>query len=77
MRRRLLLFFSAAVIAIAAAGIPSSAQAESKPQACMKASDCRGPLPRLCKVCGDGISRCAHWTCANSQCAVEICPGEK
>jgi hypothetical protein len=43
----------------------------------MKASQCRGPLPQLCMVCSDGVSRCAHWTCYGGMCAAETCPGGK
>jgi len=73
---RLLLIFSVGVIAIVGMSAPLSAQSTAKPpQACMKASDCKGVLPKICMVCSDGISRCAHWTCASAKCAIETCPG--
>ncbi len=41
---------------------------------CTTATDCRNPLPHLCKVCPDGKSVCAHYVCKAGQCAVETCP---
>jgi len=40
---------------------------------CSASSPCRGPLPMLCKVCGDGRSGCAHWSCVSGKCEVDYC----
>jgi hypothetical protein len=80
MKGRLLLLIYVATIGIAAnSASPSAQPSPHKAQACTKASDCKGALPRFCKICSgsDGIGRCAHWTCANSACAIETCPGEQ
>lgn len=34
---------------------------------------CKGVLPHVCEVCGDGKSACAHWAVKNKKCAIEIC----
>jgi hypothetical protein len=41
---------------------------------CVTAADCRGPLPQLCRVCSDGSTACARWTCVSGQCEVATCP---
>ena len=42
--------------------------------ACLKDSDCAGPLPQLCQVCSNGQAACAHWSCVSGGCAVATCP---
>jgi hypothetical protein len=44
----------------------------SQPE-CVTANDCPGFLPQFCKVCSDGTSQCAHWTCDAGKCAVATC----
>ena len=40
---------------------------------CTSASQCRGALPMLCKVCGDGSDGCAHWACVAGKCEIAYC----
>jgi hypothetical protein len=40
----------------------------------LTASKCKGMLPQMCQVCGDGSTACAHWVVKNKKCAVETCP---
>jgi hypothetical protein len=47
--------------------------APTAPQ-CASDSDCKGPLPSLCKVCSDGTTQCAHWSCQSGQCQTMVCP---
>jgi hypothetical protein len=32
---------------------------------------CTGPLPQICQLCSDGVSRCAHF---DENCNVVTCP---
>ena len=41
--------------------------------ACKSASDCTGPLPHFCKLCDDGSSACAHYTCEQKHCTILTC----
>lgn len=46
---------------------------------CEQASDCKGALPQLCRICGvvDGdlnpASGCAHWACRDKRCELAFC----
>ncbi|HYQ01138.1 MAG TPA: hypothetical protein VER96_20850 [Polyangiaceae bacterium] len=40
---------------------------------CVTAADCTGPLPQLCRVCADGSTACAHWSCVANACEVATC----
>jgi hypothetical protein len=46
---------------------------------CEHASDCMGPLPHLCQVCGglddslNPASGCAHWACRSKRCELAFC----
>jgi hypothetical protein len=48
---------------------PASAPA---PQ-CTQASECKGMLPHMCRVCPDGKERCAHWACTEGRCQTVTC----
>jgi hypothetical protein len=52
----------------------SAAAGAETNQRCVTASDCKGPLSDICKMCGDDRSRCDHWTCSGGKCEAEICP---
>jgi hypothetical protein len=41
--------------------------------ACQAASDCGGVLPQFCRLCSDGTSSCAHWSCVNNACEIATC----
>lgn len=41
--------------------------------ACKKASDCSGALPDFCRVCSDGSSSCAHFSCDSGHCTIATC----
>jgi hypothetical protein len=44
------------------------------PPSCKVASDCKGPLPSLCKTCSDGeTGGCAHYDCVANQCEIAYC----
>jgi len=60
--------FVAIVVLSALAG--ASAQAAGR---CVRASQCRGPLPQICERCGNGHTACAHWACLAHKCTVQIC----
>jgi hypothetical protein len=40
---------------------------------CAHDSDCSGALPQFCKVCSDGTSQCAHWSCESNHCVIATC----
>ncbi len=41
---------------------------------CKAASDCKGPLPQLCKTCSNGeTGGCAHYDCVSNKCAIAYC----
>jgi hypothetical protein len=44
-----------------------------EPAACQLDSDCSGFLPQFCRVCSDGTTACAHWSCLDSACLVTSC----
>jgi hypothetical protein len=54
-------------------GPPAQPPADADAQKCSAVSDCTGMLPHLCRVCGDGGSECARWTCAAGACAMALC----
>jgi hypothetical protein len=41
--------------------------------ACATAADCHGVLPHFCRVCADGHSDCAHWSCTDRACTLATC----
>jgi len=43
------------------------------PQECTEATDCSGILPDFCRLCSDGTSACAHWSCLSNQCEIVTC----
>ncbi|HEY2708920.1 MAG TPA: hypothetical protein VGI95_12780 [Caulobacteraceae bacterium] len=58
----------AVLCVIAASATPASALQ------CHSATDCRAPVPQLCKVCGNGQEACAHFACVAGQCQIQYCP---
>ena len=40
----------------------------------LKASSCKGFLPKNCAVCDDGTTACAHFAVKNKKCVIETCP---
>ena len=65
-----------AVIALAACTASTDPTSESPPDSTsseISVAKCKGMLPHICEVCGDGTSACAHWAVKNKKCAVEIC----
>jgi hypothetical protein len=66
---------SSAPVETPAAAVDPQVSTESA-SSCVTASNCRGPLPNLCKVCGDGSDGCAHWACVSGQCQIEYCAPE-
>jgi len=61
----------AAIIALSAL-VGAPVQAADR---CMRASQCRGPLPQICMRCSGGHSACAHWACVHHTCEIQICGG--
>ena len=50
-----------------------AASARKHRHECTVASDCRGMLPKSCRVCDDGKSQCAHFVCVEGRCETRIC----
>lgn len=40
---------------------------------CAMDSDCSGILPQFCRVCDDGTTSCAHWSCVTNACQIATC----
>jgi hypothetical protein len=68
---RTLPLFAGIVALSALVGAPAQAGEGAR---CLKASQCRGPLPDICMKCRNGHSACAHWACVHHRCVVRICP---
>jgi hypothetical protein len=64
------LLFAALLALSALAGAGAPAQAAGS---CMRASQCRGPLPQICERCSNGRTACAHWACLAHRCTLQIC----
>lgn len=60
--------FSAMALALLFATV-----AQAAPGTCKEATDCKGALPAVCKVCKDGSEGCAHWACQGGKCEPEYC----
>jgi hypothetical protein len=77
MNTRRLPFLAALSIlpAVACGGtnpaVSSSSAADT--QSCDRASECSGPLPRICETCADGKTECAHWACEEGVCETATC----
>jgi hypothetical protein len=56
------------------AGAPAQAQEGAR---CIRASQCKGPLPLFCVQCGDGHYACPHWACVRHRCVVQTCTGNR
>ncbi len=41
---------------------------------CKVDTDCKGPIPLICRVCGDAGTACAHLVCVKGTCTTQICP---
>ena len=67
------LAFPAIVALSALAG--TFAPANAQEVHCIRASQCHGPLPHICRKCKDGGDRCAHWACVRHRCTISICSG--
>jgi hypothetical protein len=64
----------AATIAVTAL-VSFAAPTEAAAQRCIRASQCKGPLPQICMFCAStGKFACAHHVCVNHTCQVQICP---
>lgn len=40
---------------------------------CQADADCSGILPQFCRVCDDGSTSCAHWSCVTNACQIATC----
>jgi hypothetical protein len=40
---------------------------------CHADADCSGILPQFCRVCDDGSTSCAHWSCVENACQIATC----
>jgi hypothetical protein len=70
---RTLSMLAAAVALSVLAGVAAPAQAAG--DRCMRASQCKGPLPMICMYCASlGHAVCAHHVCVHHMCEVQICP---
>jgi hypothetical protein len=43
------------------------------PNSCHADADCTGALPQFCRVCSDGSTECAHWSCVSNACEITSC----
>ena len=48
-------------------------QEKRRERTCSTAADCKGILPKICRVCGNGGQQCAHFVCRSGQCEVATC----
>jgi hypothetical protein len=51
---------------------PDGAPVQSGPS-CQEDTDCSGFLPQFCRVCSDGSTSCAHWSCVANSCQIATC----
>ncbi len=67
------LLFVAAIALGALVGGAAPTQAAG--DRCIRASQCKGPLPMICMYCQSlGHAVCAHHVCVHHTCQVQICP---
>jgi hypothetical protein len=70
---RIRLLFVMAPLGAPASVLAQADKADLSAPSCETAADCKGALPKICKVCDGGAESCAHWVCASGKCATQIC----
>ncbi|HZX97210.1 MAG TPA: hypothetical protein VFE90_22025 [Myxococcales bacterium] len=61
-------------LCLACSHAPEAQPTDPDAEKCATATDCKGMLPHLCRVCADGGSECAHWACISRTCTAVTCP---